>query len=136
MEERALIVREPPKRPYGARAGVHLQTEVSLGHMEGVCLLLDSGPIITIEPRRKTPWEGGDKFSFTLEGFPTAAAAEAAGRKMVQALLWTAVSLNFPLRLEYTTHEPTVVFDRTHSSGDKAEIFGTVGWQGDVFFVS
>jgi hypothetical protein len=130
-EEHAIIVRQPAKRPYGARVRAHLQTADSVGHTEGVSILLDSGAFVTIEPSRKAPWEGGDKFSLTLEGFPTAAAAEAAGRRLVQALLWTAVSMNFALRLEYTTYEPTAIFDRTRSGGAQVQGFGTVGWSVD-----
>lgn len=127
-EERALIVQHPDKRPYGARARIHLQTAASIGNTEGVSLLLDSGTVVTIQPARKVPWEGGDKFSLTLVGFPTATSAEVGGRRLVQALLWTAVSMNFALRLEYATYEPTAVFNRTHLGGIQAEGFGTVGW--------
>jgi hypothetical protein len=120
-EERAIIVQQPAKRPYGTRASAHLQTAISMGNTEGVCLLLDSGAFVTIEPGSKPTWEGGAKVSLTLEGFPTAAAAEAGGRKLVQALLWTAISINFALRLEYTSYEPTTVFDRIRSGGVSSE---------------
>ena len=126
-QERALIVQHAAKRPYGARARIHVQTAASIGDVEGVTLLLDNGAFITIEPRKKGPWEGGDKFTLTLEGFPTAAAAEAGGRRLVQSMLWTAISLNFGLRFEYSTYEPTAIFDRTASRGVTAEGFGTVG---------
>jgi hypothetical protein len=130
-EERSVIVRQPEKRPYGTRARAHVQTASSFGDTEGVSLLLKSGAVVTIEPRRKAPWEAGDKFLVTLEGFPTAAAAEAAGRRLVQALLWTAISMNFAIGLEYMTYEPTTVFDRTQSPGARVEAFGTVGWSID-----
>lgn len=128
VEERSLITGQLGKRPYGTRAHVQLQSAALIGHTEGVCLLFHSGAFVTIEPRQKAPWEGGDKFAFTLEGFPTAAAAEAGGRRLVQSLLWTAVSMNFALRLEYNTYEPTAVFDRTRSGGIRSEGYMTVGW--------
>lgn len=61
-----------------------------------------------------------------MEGFPTAASAEAAGRRLVQALLWTAVSTDSPLRLEYLTYEPASVFERNRSAGDTCEAYGEV----------
>jgi hypothetical protein len=132
-EERAVILGRPDKRPYGTRAHLHLGTAASIGHTEGVCVLLHDGAIVTIEPRGKAPWEGGDKYSFTLEGFATAAAAEAKGRRLVLALLWTAVSMNFALRLEYATYEPTSVYDRTRSGGLAGQAYATVGWPVDRF---
>lgn len=90
--------------------------------------MLDSGAFVTIRPDNKAPWEGGDKFSLTLEGFPTARSAETGGLRLVQALLWTAVRMDFALRFEYNTYEPVAIFDRTHSDGIGIEAFATSGW--------
>ena len=110
--ERQVIVCQPKKRPYGTRARIHVQTSGTLGDAEEVCVPLSSGAFLTIEPTHKAPWEGGKKYVVTLEGFATAAAAEAAGRRLVQALLWMAVSTDAPLKLEYLTYEPASVFER------------------------
>jgi hypothetical protein len=79
QEERAIILRQPNKRPYGTRASIHVQTIGALGNAEQVCVSLPTGAFLSIEPARTAPWEGGRKFTVTLEGFPTAASAEAAG---------------------------------------------------------
>src|SRR6267143_2191625 len=92
QEERAIILGQPNKRPYGVLVRIHLQTAGGLGGAEEVCVSLNTGAFLAIRPTRTAPWEGGKKFLVTLEGFPTAASAEAAGRRLVQALLWMAVS--------------------------------------------
>lgn len=128
-EERAIILEQPAKRPYGARVRVHVQTAASLGRMEGESISLSTGALVTIAPARQAPWEGGKKYAFSLEGFATAAAAECAGRQLTQSLLWTAVSLDFALRLEYGGYEPAAVFERNRSEGMRDEAYGEVGWQ-------
>lgn len=123
--ERQVILQQPAKRPYGARLRIHVQSEAALGGSEDVCVPLPSGAFMTIEQMSKAPWEGGRKYKATLEGFPTAAAAEAAGRRLVQAFLWTAVSTDVPLRLEYSTYEAAAVFERQRSSGMSFQAYAT-----------
>jgi hypothetical protein len=105
-----------------------------LGDAEEVCVPLSSGAFLTIEPTHKAPWEGGKKYVVTLEGFATAAAAEAAGRRLVQALLWMAVSTDAPLKLEYLTYEPASVFERERSSGATCIAYGEVSFAPTVVF--
>jgi hypothetical protein len=52
-----------------------------------------------------------------VEGFATAAEAEQKGLKLSLALLWEAVSRKHPLRLDYHTPRPCMVYDRTQESG-------------------
>jgi hypothetical protein len=132
QEERAIILGQPSKRPYGARVRIHVQTSRAVGNAEQVCVSLPTGAFLSIEPTHTAPWEGGKKFIVTLEGFPTAASAEAAGRRLVQALLWTAISTDSPLRLEYLTYEPASVFERNRSTGDTCEGYGEVGYSATV----
>jgi hypothetical protein len=133
-EERAIIIGQPNKRPYGSRVRIHVQTSATLGYAEQVCISLPTGAFLTIEPANTAPWEGGKKFDVTLEGFPTAASAEVAGRRLVQALLWTAITTNASLRLEYLSYAPASVFERTRSSGVKCEAYGEVGQPPIVVF--
>lgn len=121
QEERAIILGQPDKRPYGARVRINVRTSGAVGYAEQVCAFL------SIEPARTATWEGGKKFIVTLEGFPTAASGEAAGRRLVQALLWTAINTDSPLRLEYLTYEPASVFERSRSTGATCEAYGEVG---------
>lgn len=126
QEERSVILGQPAKRPYGVKVRIHLMTAGAIG-VEEVCVPLHSGAFLAIAPVSKAPWEGGQKFLITLEGFPTAASAESAGRRLVQALLWMAVSTDVPLRLEYLSYEPAAIFERNHSSGIICEAYGESG---------
>lgn len=116
-EERAVILSQPTKRPYGVKVRIHLQTAGSIGNVEDACVPLNTGAFLSITPMQTAPWEGGKKYLVTLEGFPTAASAEASGRRLVQSLLWMAVSVDVPLRLEYFSYEPASVFERNRSPG-------------------
>jgi hypothetical protein len=73
--------------------------------------------------------------SLTLEGFATASEAEKHGRMLVQALLWTSICLRIGVRLNYRTHEPTVVYDRLRSSGismyGEGRVITPVSWSID-----
>ena len=131
-EERAVIISQPVKRPYGVRVRIHLRTAGSIGNVEDVCVSLNTGAFLSISPTRTAPWEGGKKYVVTLEGFPTAASAEASGRRLVQALLWMAVSVDAPLRLEYLSYEPASVFERNRSSGATCEAYGEVGYAPNI----
>jgi hypothetical protein len=122
QEERSIILGQPAKRPYGAKVKVHVLTGGAIG-VEEVCISLHSGAFLAITPVSKAPWEGGKKFLVTLEGFPTAASAESAGRRLVQALLWMAVSTDAPMRLEYLSYEPAAVFERNRSNGITCEAY-------------
>jgi len=131
-EERAVILTQPYKRPYGVKVRIHLQTVGSIGNVEEVCLSLSTGAFLSIAPTRTAPWEGGKKYIVTLEGFPTAASAEASGRRLVQALLWMAISTDAPLRLEYFSYEPAAVFERNRSTGATCEAYCEVGYAPNV----
>ena len=134
-EERIIIVGQPHKRPYGVRVRLHVQSSAAFGFVDEVSVPLGSGAFLTIGPGRgPAPWEGGRKYLVTLVGFPTAASAENAGRRLVQGLLWMAVSTGVPLRLEYLSYEPASVFDRTASVGATAEGYGEVGFAPAIVF--
>ncbi len=133
-DERETIRSHPEKRPYGAVLRVHVQTAGAFGRVENAEISLPTGAFVTLAPARSAPWDGGRKYSMTLEGFPTAAAAESAGRRLVQAVLWMAVSSDAPLRLDYKSYEPFSVFDRTRSGGTRVEGYGEVFFQPDMIF--
>lgn len=132
QEERTIIVGHPDKRPYGVRVRIHLQTSGALGYIEEACVSLNSGAFLSFAPARAAPWEGGKKYVITLEGFATAAAAESAGRRLVQALLWMAVSTDAPLRLEYLSYEPAAVFERNRSTGMTCEAYADTGFSPQI----
>lgn len=83
-EERYIILHKSYKRPYGIKVQFHIQTLGSIGNLENVCISMDSGLFLTLSPGRTAPWEGGRRMELKLEGFPTAAAAEVSGKRIVQ----------------------------------------------------
>jgi len=117
LDERSKIVSRREKRRYGTKLVFQVLSKGFLGNLEHVTILLDDGAYVTLSPERQASWEGGQRFSLTLEGFPTASQAEEHGRRLVQGLLWTSISLNFGVRLNYQSHEPTIVYDRLVSRG-------------------
>ena len=127
-QERALITRRDPKRPYGAKITFQILQSACIGELENVAILLESGAVATLEPARSASWEGGRRFQVRLEGFRTATVAEYEGLRFAQALLLSAISLNFGLLLNYHTQEPAVVFERFRSEGASMWGEGSTGW--------
>lgn len=120
--ERQLILAKDHRRKYGARITFQIQRAAHIGELEEVTLLLPNGSLATIKADEAFDYEveGGKSYCILVEGFPKASDAEVAGMQMAQALLLSAVSLDFGLRLSYQSHEPPTVFDRTLS----ADTFG------------
>ena len=131
-EERKLILAGDQRRKYGARLVFQVQRAEYIGGLEHVTLLIDDGTLATIEPGRTLEWEGGKRYQIEVNAFPTANKAEDAGMRTAQALLLTAVSLNFGLRLNYHSHEPPTVFDRTVSTGSGFWGEGFASWPQNV----
>lgn len=131
-EERKIILARDQRRKYGARLVFQVQRAEYIGGLENVTLLFDDGTLATIEPGRTLEWEGGKRYQIEVNAFPTASEAEDAGMRTAQALLLTAVSLNFGLRLNYHSHEPPTIFDRTVSSGFGFWGEGFASWPQEV----
>ncbi len=112
-EHRQIIDESPNRRPYGAKVGIILDKEYELRFQGEACLLVDDKSIVRILPSTKNP----QKFDVYLEGFATACEAEQNGLKLSLALLWAAISRKYPLRLDYHTPRPCMVYDRTQGSG-------------------
>ncbi len=132
--ERQLIVARDHRRKYGARLTFQVRRSAHIGDLERVSLLLADGSLATIKPDETFDFqvEGGKSYVLTVEGFPTASDAEAAGMQMAQALLLCAVSLDFGLRLSYQSHEPPTVFDRTLSAGMFGFATAYTSWPQDI----
>lgn len=132
IDERKLILASDQRRKYGARLVFQVQRSQYIGDLENVTLLFEDGTLARIEPGQVLEWEGGKRYEIEVSGFPTASEAEEAGMRMSQALLLTAVSLNFGLRLNYHSHEPPTVFDRTISTGAFMVAEGFASWPQSV----
>lgn len=125
--ERRIIAEKPAKRRYGARLHVQLGHGSALDDANELQLELETGHVLNLRKDSRAPWETS-RYVFEVCGFATARAAEAAGSQLALVLLWTAVSLNFPLRLRYSSQEPAVVFDRTQAPGAQIQGYASVGW--------
>ena len=111
--ERSRIVNQPDKRPWGAAISCVL-TDDQLGFDGESCLLLHDDHVVELAA---SPIDGNDpahgqRIKVAVSGFASACEAEAAGLKIAGALLWLAVAIRCPLRLEYNTPQPSIVFDR------------------------
>ena len=115
--ERQLILVQDQRRKYGSRLIFQVQRSAYIGDLENVTLMLADGTLATIQPGQLLEWESGKRYEIETVGFSTASEAETAGKQMAQALLLCAISLDFGLRLNYRSHEPPTVFDRTVSAG-------------------
>jgi hypothetical protein len=132
QQERALITRRDAKRPYGAKVTFQILHSASIGDLENVSVLLDSGAIAMIQPARSNSWEGGKKCQIILDGFPTATAAETEGLRLAQAMLLLAISLNFGLRLVYHARVPAIVYERFRPDGISVWGEGVAGWPASI----
>lgn len=132
LRERALVIANGGKRPYGAKLKFQITHAASIGDLENVSVLLDSGAIAVLQPARSTSLEGGRKFQITLDGFPTATAAESAGLQLAQALLLLATSFNFGLRLNYHGRVPATVYERFRSEGMSMWAEGVASYSAQV----
>lgn len=131
-EERRLVLARDQRRKYGARITFQVQRPEYIGGLEHVTLFIDDGTLATVAPGRVLSWEGGHRYTIEVVGYPTARDAEEAGMRLAQSLLLTAVSLNFGLRLNYSSHEPPTVFDRTVSKGMSGWAEGFGAWSQEV----
>ncbi|MEP6519682.1 hypothetical protein [Microcoleus vaginatus] len=119
-EPRQIIDESPKRHPYGAKVGIILDVGDELGFNGEACLLVDDKSIVRISPLQDESPLGRQqpqKLDVYVEGFATAAEAEQKGLKLSLALLWEAVSRKHPLRLDYHTPRPCMVYDRTQESG-------------------
>ncbi|MBW4576954.1 MAG: hypothetical protein KME08_16900 [Aphanothece sp. CMT-3BRIN-NPC111] len=116
LSTRHLIKERPDRRPYGSKVEILLGNAHQFGLYKESTLFLGNNLIIRLIPHENEKKEV-QKFTATIEGFATASEAEQAGLRFAMSVLWTAISLKFPLRLEYHTPLPCVVYDRTPRSG-------------------
>jgi hypothetical protein len=116
--ERVTIQREPHRRPYGSRVDIVLGNSDRFAFDAEASLLVSNNCIVRLRPGTGTI--GGDKvqkITAMIEGFATAGEAEQAGLKFSMSMLWLAISMACPLRLEYHTPLPCAVYDRTQRRG-------------------
>lgn len=131
-EERRIILANDQRRRYGTRIVFRVLHALHIGTLADVTFLLPDGTCGHIRPRSSRSSEVGVAYELDIEAFPSAAEAEQAGMRAAQALLLTAISLDFGIRLDYTGHEPPTVFDRTVSPGMTTSVEAITSWPEEV----
>lgn len=128
VEERKIILMRDQRRRYGARLFFSLLHPEHIGTLKNVSLLLADGTLGRIRPSMRSSLDLGFNYELDVEGFPTAAEAEDAGMRAAQALLLTAIDLDFGVRFDYTNHHPSTIYDRTVESGEVISMLGVISW--------
>jgi len=119
IEELKVIADYPSRRPYAAKISLILDKGLDYGFDGETSLLLEIPYIVKIRPEETTGVSEQVKYqklTATIEGFQKAKEAEQMGLKLSLALLWTSISKKWPIKLEYHTPWPSIVFDRTQNS--------------------
>lgn len=119
-EEIKVISESPNRRPYASTIAMILGEGLEFGFDGEACLLTEEKCIVRISPEKENIKKDGkklQKLNATIEGFATAGQAEQMGLKLSLALLWSAVSRKWALKLDYHTPKPCLVYDRTQNRG-------------------
>jgi hypothetical protein len=112
------ISSSPKRRPYASKISIILPEGLEYRFDGETSLLLEVPYIVRIKPAKET--ENGrtnQKLTAIAEGFSTAGEAEQAGLRLSLAIMWSAVSRKWPLKLDYHTPQPCMIFDRTQTGG-------------------
>lgn len=128
-EERRIILSRDHRRRYGTCIFFRVLHPLHIGTLENVTFLLPDGTYGRIRPDTRPSWEPGIKYEIQVEAFSTGAAAEAVGMQVAQALLLTALDLDFGVRLDYANHWPSTIYDRTVSTRFTAAVMGVGSWE-------
>jgi hypothetical protein len=136
-EERLIILSGDARRKYSARISFEVERSSYMGEIDEVTMLLVDGKNATLRRReRGICGELNAPYCIDIEGFSTAAEAERAGMITAQSVLFSAVSLNFGLRLLYESHEPPSVLVRSSSRGVGLSVGSTLtsygGWSSEA----
>lgn len=126
---RVFLSDKPSRNPYAAKITVTIGSNANLEFAGDVCLLVKESVIVTLQVLHREPRDeilNVTKVQALVEGFATAAEAEQYGLRLSLALLWTAISKQFSMRLDYHTPLPTMVYDRTQHGGMSMSAEGRV----------
>ncbi|HJP91233.1 MAG TPA: hypothetical protein VJ875_04710 [Pyrinomonadaceae bacterium] len=111
------IEREPKRRPYGAYVDFFLNDDDIQFSFDGPAAVFASDDAIVqfdLTPDQPLgPLQHLKSYRASIEGFTTASEAESMGVKLSLALLWSAVTQDFGVRLDYHSALPCTVYDRT-----------------------
>lgn len=112
------ISNSPKRRPYASKISIILPEGIEYRFDGETSLLLEVPYIVRIKPAKDTEkGKNTQKLTAIAEGFSTAGEAEQVGLKLSLAIMWSAVSRKWPLRLDYSTPQPCMIFNRTQTGG-------------------
>jgi hypothetical protein len=116
--EISTISNSPKRRPYASKISIILPEGIEYRFDGETSLLLEVPYIVRIEPAKETAnGKNTQKLTAIAEGFSTAGEAEQVGLKLSLAIMWSAVSRKWPLKLDYSTPQPCMIFNRTQTGG-------------------
>jgi len=136
LERLIQIIDEPKRCPYAVRVDFLLGKDIQLPLEGPVCLLAKDDAVVELQLSPDKPL--GDLqhlkcYRATIQGFQIYHEAELNGLRLSTALLWTAISRKFTLKLEYHALFPYVIYDRTiQFGGVSSRAYGSTFWPGDT----
>jgi len=137
-DARRIISSEPQKKPYASKITLFLDGKRSFKLTGKTCLLVGRDHILKFVPgdellvqhEKKNPkYQVWDIY---IDGFSSACEAEKNGLRLTAALLWSAISKKYPVRLLYNTSLPCIVYNRNESKGPTLKISGYDNYEEDV----
>lgn len=125
IDERKIIADHPIRRPYASR--INFQMEQGGFEFPKSCTILAAnGALIELNVVEGEGVDVARTVSMSVSGFSSASTAENQGLKLSAAILWAAISRRVPLRLNYHTPYPSIVFDRTEQRGGGISLSSTM----------
>lgn len=121
IDERKIIAAHPKRRPWASRIKFQMERG-GFEFPESCTILAANGALIELDVVEGEGVHEARTVSMSVSGFSSASTAESQGLKLSASILWAAVSRRVPLRLNYHTPFPSVVFDRTQQRGGGASL--------------
>lgn len=112
INERKAIEQRPKRRPYASKVSFELNRG-GFEFPESCTVLARNGSVIELNVATGKGVDEPRQVNVAIRGFASASVAEENGLKLSQAILWAAITRRVPLRLNYHTPYPSIVYDRT-----------------------
>jgi len=116
IDERKAIGERPKRRPYASKVAFELNRG-GFEFPESCSILVHNGSVIELNVATGKGVGEPRQVNVAIQGFASASVAEENGLKLSQAILWAAITRRVPLRLNYHTPYPSIVYDRTLQRG-------------------
>lgn len=124
IDERKIIADHPIRRPYASRIKFQLE-QGGFEFPKSCTIFAANGALIELNVVEGEGVDVARTVSMSVSGFSSASTAESQGLKLSASILWAAISRRVPLRLNYHTPYPSIVFDRTQQRGGGSSFSAT-----------